>query len=47
MTGGGAVGGSIAIHAGRSRVLFPMGTWGLLIDLILTVGLWPWGRLSV
>jgi hypothetical protein len=35
-----------ALQTGRSRVRFPM-SLGFLIDIILPVPLWSWGRLSL
>ena len=36
---GGAVGWGTALEAGRSRVLFPIGSMGVSIDLILSAAL--------
>jgi len=33
--------------AKRSWVLFPMGSLGFFIDLILLGALWPWGQVSL
>jgi hypothetical protein len=44
---GGAVGWGTALQAGRSRVQFPMVSSEFFIDIILSVVLWPWGRLSL
>jgi hypothetical protein len=35
------------IQAGKSRVLFPMGSVEFFIDIILLAALWAWGRLSL
>ena len=43
----GAVGWCNTLKAGRSRVRFPMVSLEFLIDIILPVALWPWGRLSL
>jgi hypothetical protein len=40
------VGWGSALQAGRSRVQFPKGLLGFLVDLILPVALCLWGRLS-
>jgi hypothetical protein len=44
---GGAVGWGTALHAGRSRVRFPMVSLEFFIDIMVSVALWPWGRLSL
>jgi hypothetical protein len=44
---GDAVGWGTALQAGRSRVRIPVVSVGFFIDLILPIGLWPWGRISV
>ena len=41
----GAGGWGTALQAGRSRVRFPMVSLDFFIDIILPVGLWPWGWL--
>jgi hypothetical protein len=43
---GGEVECGTALHAGRSRVRFPMRTLELFIDIILPAALWPGGRIS-
>jgi hypothetical protein len=43
----GAVGWGPALHAGRWRVRFPMGSLGFLIDLHFQAAVWPWDRLSL
>jgi len=43
----GAVGWGPALHAGRWRVRFPMGSLEFLIDLIFLAAVWPWDRLSL
>ena len=42
----GAFGWDTALHAGRTRVRFPILSLGFFIDLILLVALWHWSRLS-
>jgi hypothetical protein len=44
---GDAVGWGTALQAERSRVRFPMVSLGFFIDIIVSVALWPWGRLSL
>ena len=44
---GGAVGWGTALHAGRSRVRFPMVSLEFFIDISHPAALWPWGRLSL
>jgi len=44
---GGAVGSGTALHAGWSRVRFPMGLPGFVTDLILPAAYWPCGPLSL
>jgi len=44
---GSAVVWGTALHAGRSRVRFPMVTLKFFIDIILPASLWPWGWLSL
>jgi hypothetical protein len=39
----GARGGA----AGRSRVRFPMVSFEVFIDIIVSVALWPWGQISL
>jgi hypothetical protein len=36
-----------ALQAGRSRVPFPMVSLKFFIDILLSVAIWPWGRLSL
>jgi hypothetical protein len=36
-----------ALQTGRSRFRFPMVSLDFVIDIILPVALWPWGRLSL
>jgi len=45
--GGGEVDCRTALHAGRSRFRFPMRSLEFYIDVILSVALWPWCRLSL
>jgi hypothetical protein len=45
--GADVVGWGTAIQAGRLRVRFPMVSLESFIDIILSVALWPWGRLSL
>jgi hypothetical protein len=44
---GGTFGWGTALQARRSRVQFPMVSLEVFIDIILSVALWPWGRLSL
>jgi hypothetical protein len=44
---GGVVGSGTALQAGTSRVRFPMVSLEFFIDIIVSVALWPWGRLSL
>jgi len=44
---GGAVGWGTTLHAGRSRVRFPMVSLEFFIDINLPAALWPWGWLSL
>jgi hypothetical protein len=44
---GGTFGRGTALHAGRSRIRFPMVPLEFFIDVILPAALWPWGRLSL
>ena len=44
---GSAVAWGTALHAGRSRVRFPMLSLEFFIDIILPAALWPWGGLSL
>jgi hypothetical protein len=43
----GVRGGTVVLHAGRSRVRFPMVSLEFFIDIILPTALWPWGWLSL
>jgi hypothetical protein len=36
-----------ALQTGTSRVRFPMVSLEFFIDVIVSVALWPWGRLSL
>ena len=47
LSGGSAVGSGPALQSGKLRIRFPMGSLGLLNDLILPVALCPWGPLSL
>jgi len=40
------MGHAVALHAGRSRVRFPMVSMEFFINIKLTSALWPWGWLS-
>ena len=44
---GGAVGWGTALQTGRSRDRFPMESLEFFSALILSVALWPWGRLNL
>jgi hypothetical protein len=44
---GGAVGWGTALQAGMSQVRFPMVSLEFFIDIIVSVALWPWVRLSL
>jgi hypothetical protein len=44
---GAAVGWRTELQAGRLRVRFPMVSLEFFIDIIVSVALWPWGRLSL
>jgi hypothetical protein len=44
---GGAVGRHTALQTGTSRVRFPMVSLEFFTDIIVSVALWPWGRLSL
>jgi hypothetical protein len=43
----GAVGWGTTLQTGKSRVRFPMVLLEFFIGIILSVALWPWGRLSL
>jgi hypothetical protein len=42
---GGAVGWGTALQTGTSRVRVPMVSLEFFTDIIISVALWPWGRL--
>jgi hypothetical protein len=44
---GGAVGWGTALQTGTSRVRFPMVSLEFFSDIIVSVALWTWGRLSL
>jgi hypothetical protein len=44
---GGAIGWGTALQTERSRVRFPMVSLEFFTHIILSVALWPWGRLSL
>jgi hypothetical protein len=44
---GGAVGWGTKLQTGTSRVRFPMMSLEFFTDLIVSVALWPWGRLTL
>jgi hypothetical protein len=44
---GGTVGWGTALQTGRSQFRFPMVSQEFFIGIILSVALWPWGRLSL
>jgi hypothetical protein len=44
---GGVVGWGTALQVGRPRVRFPIVSLEFFIDIILSVALWSWGRLSL
>jgi hypothetical protein len=44
---GGAVGWDTTLQTGTSRVRFPMVSLEFFLGIIVSVALWPWGRLSL
>jgi hypothetical protein len=44
---GSVVGWGTMLQARRSPIRFPMMSWDFSIDLILSVTVWPWGRLRL